>query len=355
MLKIISWNINASTANHGARVTAALEHLQELFGKSQDPIVMMFQEVCDTSLQAILQNPWVQQNFVLSDTRPPESIYTNIPGDSFILRRLDWAAAESFSLLMISRNLAIETCFRVPFKTLRGRDALVVDIPISSSTQPNESNECLRLCTTHLESFMRGKTYRYNQLALISTLLKGVPIIKSRIVAGIVGGDINSIEQSEQDFHRAIDVDLKDAWEDVPAPPIPVRKPFQKGLSYGRARGNTWGYQPVKSRPRNRMDKFLYTGSLETVAPEEAQDVTGRLGRLGIGLKIKVDAWEGQIMKSSVVPGKIVKKPVMTFFTRRSAVKWQEKGLLREKKLVRKKGHLWVSDHFGIAIGIKVH
>ncbi len=123
-----------------------------------------------------------------------------------------------------------------------GRDALVVDIPVFSSREQTESKECLRLCTTHLESLWSGKAYRPGQLGLISTLLKGVPTMKSRIVAGLVGGDMNAIDRPEHDFHKAIDVDLQDAWEDVPAPPIPVLKPFQRDFSYGRARGNTWGY-----------------------------------------------------------------------------------------------------------------
>lgn len=354
MLKVVSWNICSPTAGHEVRVTAALEHIQGLFGNLQDPIVMMFQEVCHPSLQAILQNPWVQRNFILSNTMPPESVYTNIPGNSFILRRLDWAATPCFSLLMVSRNLAIENCFRVPFVTLAGRDALVVDIPISSSTQPNELKECLRLCTTHLESSVKGKAYRPGQLGLISTLLKGEPKIKSRIVAGLVGGDMNAIFWREHDFHRAIDVDLKDAWEDIPAPPIPVLKRLEKDLSYGRAKGYTWGYQSVKPHVRRRMDKFLYTGSLETVALEEAQDVTGKLGRLGIGLKIEDDGWEEETIKTWVVRGETVTKPVKMLYSKRDVARLQGKGLLKQRKLVPTKVNSWVSDHFGIAIGVKV-
>lgn len=52
---------------------------------------------------------------------------------------------------------------------------------------------------------------------------------------------------------------------------------------------------------------------METVTLAEPQDVTGRLGRLGIGLKTEVEAWESET-----------------------------------------KFNTWVSDHFGIAVGIKV-
>jgi len=354
VLKVVSWNIDWSSAGTEARATAALEHLQRLFGEVQDPFVAMFQEVRRESLQVILENPWVQRNFVLSNTKAPESLYTNIPGDSFLFKRLDWRAASYFSLLMISRNLAIENCFRVPFVTKMGRDALVVDIPVFSSRERTESKECLRLCTTHLESLWSGKAYRPGQLGLISTLLKGVPTMKSRIVAGLVGGDMNAIDRPEHDFHRAIDVDLQDAWEDIPAPPMPVLKPFQKDFSYGRARGNTWGYQSNKSRERKRMDKFLYTGSLETVALDEAQDVMGRLGRLGIGLKTELDVWEKETVEKPAVRGKYVEKQHKRYFSQHEAASLREMGLLGQRELVRTRVNAWVSDHFGIAVGVKV-
>jgi len=147
--------------------------------------------------------------------------------------------------------------------------------------------------------------------------------MKSRIGAGLVGGDMNAIDRPEHDFHRAVDVELQDDWEDVPVPPMPVLKPFQKDFSYGSARGNAWGYQSSKSRERKRMYKFLYTGSLETVALGETQDVMGRLGRLGIRLKTELDVWEHETVEKPAVRGKFVEKP-------------------------------WVSDHFGIAVGVKV-
>jgi tyrosyl-DNA phosphodiesterase 2 len=83
-------------------------------------------------------------------------------------------------------------------------------------------------------------------------------------------------------------VGLRDVWGDEPLPTPPVLKPFQRNITYGKARGNTRGYQSDRSKTRKLLDKFLYTGSIETFALSEAQDSTGRLGRFGIGLKIKV-------------------------------------------------------------------
>jgi tyrosyl-DNA phosphodiesterase 2 len=167
------------------------------------------------------------------------------------------------------------------------RDVLTVDIPISyPGGKSRSSRKILRLCTTHLESLWEeeGKELRPRQLAVISRLLKS-----TQVIGGLVGGDMNSISAIDAASHRADDVDLCDVWEDIPPPPIQVLKPFQKDLTLGRARGNTWGYQSRGSRTRKRLDKFFYTGSVDMVVLAELQDFAGKIGRLGIGLKTKVD------------------------------------------------------------------
>jgi tyrosyl-DNA phosphodiesterase 2 len=167
------------------------------------------------------------------------------------------------------------------------RDVLTVDIPISyPGGKSRSSRKILRLCTTHLESLWEeeGKELRPRQLAVISRLLKS-----TQVIGGLVGGDMNSISAIDAASHRADDVDLCDVWEDIPPPPIQVLKPFQKDLTLGRARGNTWGYQSRCSRTRKRLDKFFYTGSVDMVVLAELQDFAGKIGRLGIGLKTKVD------------------------------------------------------------------
>lgn len=352
VLKLVSWNINWSSPGPATRASAALEHLNTLFGEDPGPLVVMLQEVRHESLQAIMENPWVQQNFVLSNVSPPESHYTYIPGESFILNQLEWKAAPYFTLTMISKHLAITNCFRVPFLTMMGRDALVVDIPIINSGGQTHSRECIRLCTTHLESLWPGKVYRPGQLALISALLKGTLSMDSRVIAGIVGGDMNAIDRAEHDLHKASEVNLKDVREDISAPPVPVLKPFQKDSSYCRARGNTWGYQSGRTSSGKRMDKFLYTGLIETVAPNETQDVAGRLGRLGIGLKTEVEAWEEKKTEVSLVRGKLVEKPHIQYYSSDRAARLRDMGLLKDA--VPTKINIWASDHFGITVGIKI-
>ncbi|KAI3399715.1 hypothetical protein diail_5782 [Diaporthe ilicicola] len=300
ILKIASWNLFFSAPAAAARASAAIAYMRTMFGQKPRGLVVMLQELRQESLEVILKDKWAQQNFSLSDTKPPYSHYAGNES-------LGEEPGQHFTLMMISRNLPISSCFRVPFVSEMERDALVVDIPVSEDHDPETSKGSLRLCTTHLESPYTEKELRFRQLVQVSALLKGDSTQGQRIYGGLVGGDMNWVHPSEQNTNRAPEVGLKDVWEDEPAPKPPVLKSFQKDITYGKARGYTWGYQSDKARPRKRLDKFLYTGSVETVALSEAQDTTGKLGRFGIGLKTKVGS-----------------------------------------------GDVWVSDHFGITIGIKV-
>lgn len=211
------------------------------------------------------------------------------------------------------------------------RDVLVVDLLVASSSPPppggpvedrdnvfesaekGEPNKCIRICTTHLESLQEHEGYelRPQQLAVISMLLKE-QFSKDQsveILGGLVGGDMNSLSALDRESHKAPNVDLQDVWEDnialgdLPSPDGAGIRP-DDDETCGRAEGHTWGYQPRRRWPPKRMDKFFVTGGVASVALEEALDRSGNVGRLGVGLKT-------------------------------------EHGL-------------WVSDHFGIAIGVKV-
>ena len=321
------------------RAYVAMNHLKELFGSSPPPLVIMVQEVTSEALAAILTHLWVRINFVLSNVV---------------------ASQRYFTLIMVSRRVQPKTWFRVPFSSRMGRDALVVDILIlPSGKNPEQTSRILRLCTTHLESLWEeeGKELRPLQLARISALMKAPPSPCTQIVAGLVGGDMNSISPLDAVSHEAENVKLRDVWEEISPPPIPQRKPFQKDLTFGRARGNTWGYQSQTARTRKRLDKFFYTGSTDTVPLHEAQDLAGKIGRVGIGVKTKVEVFESERKELRVVKGKFVEKCVtrhidpererITVFPEDFVRKEAENG-------VRKEVDMWVSDHFGITVGLRV-
>ena len=133
-------------------------------------------------------------------------------------------------------------------------------------------------------------------------------------------------------------------------------KPFQKDSTYGRARGNTFGYHTPSSHKRERVEKFLYTGLLESVALSEVNEGVGNIGRLGIGLKLQVDAWEWTLPTWTVERGKVLNKHEKKYFSLDNLPKDRHTGqpLLKHEDLNRVSHECWVGDHFGIAVGVKV-
>jgi tyrosyl-DNA phosphodiesterase 2 len=158
ILKIASWNLFFSIPAAAARASAAIAYLRTTFGHEPRNLVVMLQELRQESLGVILEDKWAQQNFILSDREPPYFLYRD--NQSFD-EETDCISGQYFTLMMISRTLPISNCFRVPFVSEMGRDALVVDIPVSEDHGLKESKRSLRLCTTHLESLYTGKELRF--------------------------------------------------------------------------------------------------------------------------------------------------------------------------------------------------
>ena len=106
------------------------------------------QEVHSDSLAAILEYPWIKKNFAVSNVDAPERYFT---------------------LIMVSQHLQAESWLRFPLPTSMGRDALLVDLPISPIGGDSEhSKRILRLCTTHLESLWEPSKTKQNGLFQLS-------------------------------------------------------------------------------------------------------------------------------------------------------------------------------------------
>ncbi|KAI1424993.1 Endonuclease/exonuclease/phosphatase [Xylaria sp. FL1777] len=318
-VRVVSWNLNWLHPYPRERVSAGLAHLRHTFGEAPSSLVVMLQEVRQEMVQVMLENPWVQQNFMLSNVEPPTTLFAEDPSSSSSesdTRQIKWKATPYFTLMMISRDLPISNCFRVPFsKTGMGRDVLVVDIPVTNSQGSTIDNELFRLCTTHLESLRESRELRFSQLVLISELLKGAAATNGTIIGGIVGGDMGSESIDDMQYHKSTEVKLNDVWEDESMePPISPKTSKRAAALHTLAKAYTWGYQPQRKEPK-RLDKFFYTGSVETFPVEEAQDFSGKIGRLGIGVMAEVESPE---YNADIEP------------------------------------ELWVSDHLGIVIGVTV-
>lgn len=130
------------------------------------------------------------------------------------------------------------------------RDALVVDITISHHETRKATKGLLRLCATHLESLWEelGRELRPGQLAQISALLKENSVDWGPIIGGLVGGDMNHIpfrdlQSPDNTAHKTAEIDLLDVWEDLTPPVVdPKLGKHRKDLTFGRAKGSTWGY-----------------------------------------------------------------------------------------------------------------
>jgi tyrosyl-DNA phosphodiesterase 2 len=120
-----------------------------------------------------------------------------------------------------------------------GRDALFVDIALPG-------DKILRIGSTHLESLRSHPPLRPAQLKTAADFMK-------QASAGIVGGDLNAIEDFDKTLH--LKNDLKDAY-------------LETGGQEDAGEGATWGQMVTKmERARyglGRLDKILYCGALAT-------------------------------------------------------------------------------------------
>jgi hypothetical protein len=121
-----------------------IEYRHQMFGDRPDDLAIMLQEVCQISVQQILQTTWMQQNFAIVGLNPPRTFRDGIP-----------RPAKYFILVMIPKTLRLTNSFRMPLPSDMGRDALFVDIQLcpSSRRRSSERKGVFRLCTAHLESF----------------------------------------------------------------------------------------------------------------------------------------------------------------------------------------------------------
>lgn len=135
--------------------------------------------------------------------------------------------------------MSVEKVFRVHYeKTNQERDALYVDIKTANT-------QCLRICSTHLESLALEPPLRPSQMATAAKWMR-------KADASILGGDLNAIQPFDRTLHS--DNGLKDAY-------------IETGGQEDSESGMTWGQMaPIMQRLTyglSRMDKFMFCGHLK--------------------------------------------------------------------------------------------
>lgn len=269
LLKLVSWNINFGGPHPADRVAVILDYLRHKFDDHPKNLIIMFQEVCQQSALQILSTEWVQKHFATVGIDHPRVTRNGIPRPSLY-----------FTCLLVYRHLGIDRSFRMSLPSDMGRDALFLDLAVCSpNLRPDtDGKKVLRLCTTHLESLSSGFELRRRQLESIALMLK-----QDNVVAGLVAGDMNAINDKDHDLHTQFD--LKDAWEDKSSTLSSGVDTDESGSSSHLKRGHTWGYQSPRTKwPTNRLDKMMYTGAINTVPLTEFAFGTASLALLGVGL-----------------------------------------------------------------------
>ena len=82
--------------------------------------------------------------------------------------------------------------------------------------------------------------------------------------------------------------------------------------------------------------------------------MTGKIGRLGIGVKAKVEAWESEVTKVSILKGKYVEKPAKVYIDPDNEFYKRSREAGSNKNDVLKEIEAWASDHLGITVGLRV-
>ncbi|KAK4202634.1 Endonuclease/exonuclease/phosphatase [Triangularia verruculosa] len=221
-----SWNIDFKLDVPIARMKAALKHVQSLVASQGDtPCIIMFNEMVASDLELIGDDPWIRQNYNVSDLTGEHWNYPNFPpGFGY------------GTCILVPKVFPIKAVFRVYYpNSAMQRDALFVDIAIPR-------DKVLRVCTTHLESLVARPPKRPAQLAAAAKILH-------QAHAGILAGDLNAIERFDWTLHE--DNKLKDAY-------------LETGGKSGDEAGMTWGLMGRSyERERyglSRMDKVLFCG-----------------------------------------------------------------------------------------------
>ena len=334
VIRLVSWNLNRLAPDQVARVGAALSHIRQLFDQDSDPLVVMFQELSTSSKLHVLGDEWVRQNFFASFGGREGTHLIRPEGEA-----ASWQLPSSSCVTLVSRRLRRPVSTRVQFGTgcdsRLGKGVLVTDVRINAAWDA----PFLRLCNTHLTSERGKASVRRRQLADISSLLKGkaLPLTLGGIIAGVVGGDLNIVEDKHR-YCRDPDVDLNDAWDGTPGG------------------GDTWGHQSGKNRVHHRLDRFLYTGSTEPLMGN-----TGTVELVGKGLKTECVAWELQRSNPSL-PRRFISDTMHAGFSERA--KEGSTGLdptinalfARSYSLpaVRATTEEFVSDHYGITVRMRL-
>ncbi|KAF2212416.1 hypothetical protein CERZMDRAFT_41584 [Cercospora zeae-maydis SCOH1-5] len=233
-LALYSWNIDFMLPFPESRMKTALNYLEKRTIQSDDTAVAIYlQECVESDLKTVSEQPWIRQNFCISD-----------------IDTSNWTSGHYGTITLLSRITPPTSLFRVHYSATRmDRDILISDISLHSPSQ-QQTALTIRLCNSHLESLALTPALRPSQMSLIASYMRQSP----NISAAIAAGDFNAIQPFDKTLHS--DNNLLDAY-------------LEAGERDDDPEGHTWGQQAStilrKRFGTSRMDKVYYTPPSPTV------------------------------------------------------------------------------------------
>ena len=236
------------------RMQVALDHIHSLISSSQEPSIVLLNEMLVSDLQLMQSQPWIQQGYSMTD-----------------IDDQSWESGHYGTCTLIPGTLAITNVFRVHYEaTKMERDGLFVDLDLGNG-------KTVTVCNTHLESLVAEPPLRPKQVEIAAKHLRG-----EHLAGGIMGGDFNAIQPFDRTLHS--DNGLKDAY-------------LELGGKEDSDEGYTWGQMaPGKQREMfgcSRMDKLFFCGGLEVVDFQ----------RFGYGVDVKNEKIKEALMKGEGMDG----------------------------------------------------
>jgi tyrosyl-DNA phosphodiesterase 2 len=247
--RLVSWNVNTDASLPKSRMSALLETIKTTGAAN----VVFLQEVSREALTALLEEPWIQQNWYTSDLNACAFGTQNFISITLVSK--NWVTAHSIRLGAV---------WRTSLPSRFGRDALCCDLILNSSNKPTSGKSSLRirLINVHLDSLPINPSLRPYQLSIGASYL-------SAAGRGIIAGDFNPVLPEDDDL---VDTnDLTDAWIHL----------------HPNEAGHTWGVYGDQSFSPTRLDKIavfnltpsrmgiLQTSELGFCGENTSVDVTG--------------------------------------------------------------------------------
>ncbi|KAF2278238.1 uncharacterized protein EI97DRAFT_431503 [Westerdykella ornata] len=251
-IRVLTWNIDFMASHPRERMSVAIQYLGGLIASlpASTAVAVLLQEMVETEprgpqlerpddakdISMLLDADWVRKRFYISDTD------------------MSTARAHYGQVTLLDKRLSVAQVSRLPFVSEYGREAVIVDVRLSSA-----SSCILRICNVHLDSL--NGPLRPVQWAGLGKQLQDE---EQGVVASIVAGDCNATRP--RDRAAPEQNGFKDAY-------------LELGGVEGDEAGATWGFQSRHWQRfgRSRLDKIVFCGKLQVKT----------LDRIGVGVKVE--------------------------------------------------------------------